>query len=57
MKLAAAYAIAGCITPKELSPEYIVPSVFNRDVVKQVAAAVQAAAIKGGVARMKSGKD
>jgi malate dehydrogenase (oxaloacetate-decarboxylating) len=50
MKLAAAYAIAGCITPQELSPEYIVPSVFNRDVAKRVATAVATAAIKSGVA-------
>lgn len=57
MKLAAAYAIAGCIGPAELSPEYIVPSVFNREVVKRVAAAVEAAAIKGGVARRKHGKN
>ena len=51
MKLAAAQAIAGCIARRELSPEYIVPSVFNRDVVQRVAAAVTAAAIKTGVAR------
>ena len=51
MKLAAAHAIAGCIKSKELSPEYIVPSVFNREVVQRVAAAVTEAAIKTGVAR------
>jgi malate dehydrogenase (oxaloacetate-decarboxylating) len=51
MKLAAAHAIAGCIARRELSPEYIVPSVFNREVVQRVAAAVTAAAIKTGVAR------
>src|SRR5208282_4739996 len=51
MKLAAAHAIAGCISRRELSPEYIVPSVFNREVVKRVAAAVTEAAIKTGVAR------
>jgi malate dehydrogenase (oxaloacetate-decarboxylating) len=51
MKLAAARAIAGCITPAELSAEYIVPSVFNRQVVSRVAAAVQRAAIQTGVAR------
>jgi malate dehydrogenase (oxaloacetate-decarboxylating) len=54
MKLAAAKAIAGCIAQAELSPEYIVPSVFNRDVVQRVAEAVQRAAIKAGVARRKS---
>jgi malate dehydrogenase (oxaloacetate-decarboxylating) len=51
MKLAAAHAIAGCIARRELSPEYIVPSVFNREVVQRVAAAVTAAAIRTGVAR------
>ncbi len=50
MKLAAAKAIAGCISPRELSPEYIVPSVFNRDVAQRVADAVQHAAMKAGVA-------
>jgi malate dehydrogenase (oxaloacetate-decarboxylating) len=53
MKLAAAHAIAGCIGLSELSPEYIVPSVFNREVVKRVAEAVRHAAIKAGVARKK----
>ena len=51
MKLAAANAIANCISRRELSAEYIVPSVFNRDVVKKVADAVTDAAIKTGVAR------
>jgi malate dehydrogenase (oxaloacetate-decarboxylating) len=50
MKLAAAKAIAGCISMQELSPEYIVPSVFNRDVVQRVADAVQCSALKAGVA-------
>jgi malate dehydrogenase (oxaloacetate-decarboxylating) len=50
MEMAAAHAIAGCIG-RELSPEYIVPSVFNREVVKRVAEAVQRAAVKAGVAR------
>jgi len=51
MKLAAAQAIAACIAPRDLSPEYIVPSVFNRQVVQRVAAAVQRAAVKADVAR------
>ncbi len=53
MKLAAAQAIAGCISRRELHPEYIVPSVFNREVVKCVATAVEKAAIKTRVARKK----
>jgi len=51
MKLAAAHAIANSIPRRQLNSEYLVPSVFNRDVVKQVAAAVQAVAIRTGVAR------
>jgi malate dehydrogenase (oxaloacetate-decarboxylating) len=53
MKQAAARAIAGCIAPSELSPEYIVPSVFNREVVRRVAEAVRRAALQAGVARKK----
>jgi malate dehydrogenase (oxaloacetate-decarboxylating) len=44
MKIAAAEAIAGVIPPGELSPDYIVPSVFNTEVAQRVAAAVAAAA-------------
>ena len=44
MKLAAAEAIAGVISPEELSADYIVPSVFNGEVAKRVAAAVAATA-------------
>ncbi len=51
MNLAAARAIAACIAPSELSPEYIVPSVFNREVVRRVADAVKRAAVKAGVTR------
>jgi malate dehydrogenase (oxaloacetate-decarboxylating) len=51
MKQAAARAIAACIAPRELSAEYVVPSVFNRQVVQRVAAAVQRAARQAGVAR------
>jgi malate dehydrogenase (oxaloacetate-decarboxylating) len=44
MKMAAARAIAGIIGPDELREDYIVPSVFNRQVVSAVAAAVAAEA-------------
>jgi malate dehydrogenase (oxaloacetate-decarboxylating) len=44
MKVAAAEAIAAVIPREELSADYIVPSVFNRDVAPQVAAAVAGAA-------------
>jgi len=53
MKLAAAKAIAECISPAELSEEYIVPSVFNKQVVSRVARAVEAAAYASGVAQRK----
>jgi malate dehydrogenase (oxaloacetate-decarboxylating) len=51
MVLAAAKAIADIISDDELSPEYIVPSVFNRKVAKHVATAVASAARKSGIAR------
>ena len=44
MKLAAAHAIAAVVNADELSADYVVPSVFNRDVAPAVAAAVSAAA-------------
>jgi malate dehydrogenase (oxaloacetate-decarboxylating) len=51
IKLAAAEAIAAVVKPEELGPEYVIPSVFNRDVAPAVAAAVAAAAESTGVAR------
>jgi malate dehydrogenase (oxaloacetate-decarboxylating) len=51
MKLAAAKAIASCITESELCEEYIIPSVFNRDVVRRVSKAVEAAAYASGAAK------
>lgn len=50
MKLAAARAIASVISEHELSPYYIVPSIFNEEVVAQVRKAVIEAAILTGVA-------
>ena len=51
MKLAAAQAIAAVVRDDELHADYIIPSVFNRDVAKVVAAAVARAAEHTGVAR------
>jgi malate dehydrogenase (oxaloacetate-decarboxylating) len=51
MKVAAARAIAECISDEELSEEYIVPSIFNKQVTRRVARAVEAAAAASGVAR------
>lgn len=50
MKLAAADAIAACVRSNELTPDYIVPSVFNKQVVPVVAKAVYAAAHETRVA-------
>jgi len=51
MTLAAAEAIASIVSPEVLSPDYIIPSVFDRKVVKEVARAVANAAQETGVAR------
>jgi malate dehydrogenase (oxaloacetate-decarboxylating) len=51
MKVAAAHAIAQVVTDRELSEDYIIPSVFNRKVAEAVARAVARAAVKSGVAR------
>jgi len=51
MKVAAARAIAAVIPKAELGPEYVIPSVFNREVAPRVAADVAAAAEASGVAR------
>jgi malate dehydrogenase (oxaloacetate-decarboxylating) len=51
MKVAAGHALAGVIGPDELSADYIIPSVFNRDVAPAVAAAVADVAERDGVAR------
>ncbi len=49
MKLAAAHAIAAIVSDAELREDYIVPSVFNRDVATAVAAAVAAEAQREGI--------
>ena len=56
MEVAAAHAIAAVVKPEELEADYIVPSVFNRDVAPAVAKAVAEAAEASGVAR-KSGRE
>ena len=52
MKLAAAKAIAACVTDEELSPDFIVPSPFDPEVAKKVAEAVMESARATGVARV-----
>ena len=51
MKISASKAIASCISKKELSADYILPDMFNKDVHKAVAKAVATAAKKTKVAR------
>jgi malate dehydrogenase (oxaloacetate-decarboxylating) len=51
MKLAAAQAMAGVIPEKELSEDYIIPSVFDERVAPAVAGAVAETAKKTGMAR------
>ncbi len=41
--VAAAMALAGTVSDNELNPDYVIPSVFNEDVHKAVAAAVREA--------------
>jgi malate dehydrogenase (oxaloacetate-decarboxylating) len=48
MKTAAAHAIADIVPESELREDYIIPSVFNRDVAPAVAAAVSAQARAAG---------
>jgi malate dehydrogenase (oxaloacetate-decarboxylating) len=49
MKLAAAHAIAAIVSDDELREDYIVPSVFNRDVAVAVASAVAGEARREGI--------
>ena len=52
MKMAAAIAIASCVSDDELAPDFIIPSPFNPDVAKKVAEAVKETAKKTNVARI-----
>ncbi|MDF2960684.1 MAG: NAD-dependent malic enzyme, partial [Paenibacillus sp.] len=51
MKLAAARAIASVVSEKELNEQYIIPSIFNEQVVEKVRHAVVETAILTGTAR------
>jgi malate dehydrogenase (oxaloacetate-decarboxylating) len=51
MKMAAAHAIAAMVDESELREDYIIPSVFNRDVAPAVAKAVADEARADGTAR------
>src|SRR5881296_1313204 len=51
MKIAAARALAACVSPSELCEEYIIPSVFNKSVAPAVAEGVARAAHDTATAR------
>jgi malate dehydrogenase (oxaloacetate-decarboxylating) len=51
MELAAAHALAATVEPDQVSPDYVIPSVFDRGVAPAVAQAVARAAEASGVAR------
>jgi malate dehydrogenase (oxaloacetate-decarboxylating) len=52
MKLAAAKGIAMAVSEADLAEDYIIPSVFNRDVAPKVAEAVVEEAKRDGIARL-----
>lgn len=54
MKLAASRAMADVVPEAALSEDYIIPSVFDKEVVPRVARAVAAAARESGVARRRA---
>ena len=51
MELAAAQAIAAVVDPEHLAADYVIPSVFNKEVAPAVANAVADAAHRTGVTR------
>jgi len=54
MKIAAAHAIADTIDSRSLTPDYIVPSVFDKNVVERVSNAVSEVAVDQGIARRRT---
>ena len=51
MALAAAQALADCVTPEELSPDYVMPKIFDFRTAPRIAEAVARAAIETGEAK------
>ncbi|MCK5851577.1 NAD-dependent malic enzyme [bacterium] len=51
MKIAAAKALANCVTDEQLCEEFIIPNPLDKSVAMNVAAAVADAAVKAGLAR------
>lgn len=54
MKIAAAHAIADTIDSRSLTPDYIIPSVFDQEVVQRVSTAVSEVAIEEGLAQKRT---
>jgi malate dehydrogenase (oxaloacetate-decarboxylating) len=54
MKIAAAEAIADTIDDQSLTPDYIIPSVFDEEVVARVSKAVSQTAREQGLARKRT---
>ena len=52
MMRAASLGIAGCVTEKELSPEYILPYAYDKRAHDCVADAVKRATIETGVSKL-----
>lgn len=57
MKMAAAKAIAACVSDDELTENFILPNAFDRKIPKAVAKAVARAAIDSGAARINYKED
>ncbi len=53
MMIAASYGIAGCVSDKELSVDYILPYAYDKRAHNAVAKAVAQAAVETGVAKIK----
>ena len=56
MKLEVAKAIASVVSDDELSENYIIPDIFNKDVVKRVSEVVAQTARRTGMAKIRSNK-
>jgi malate dehydrogenase (oxaloacetate-decarboxylating) len=54
MKIAAAHAIADTIDARSLTADYVIPSVFDQEVVQRVSTAVSRVAAEEGVARKRT---
>ncbi len=56
MKLAVAYAIASVVSDDELNENYIIPDIFNKEVVKRVSEVVAETALRTGMVKTRRNK-